>query len=189
MNFKCTQDGKCCKELVCYIDKEDLDRWIGEGRKDIISCLTWHLLHGRVPPEVIFIPKKQHIRHHKWLRPLWTPEWIDNNECIFLNDNKCVIYNTRPVTCKSFPMNTLNYPCPGLKDVTNTDRIKAKINIGGKRERDILIFRERKLINKMITKAKELTSYEEIKKIIISERGGDSSGGRQNKEETGQDQS
>ena len=179
MNFKCHECGKCCKELVCYIDKEDLDRWIGEGRNDIISCLTWHLLHGRIPPEVIFIPKKQHIRVHKWLRPIWTPEWLDNNECIFLHDDKCIIYNTRPITCRNFPMTTLNYPCPGIENVTNADRIKAKIKVGDKRNRDILIFRERKLINTMITKAKELTSIEEIKKIIIlpeKKQGGDSSG-------------
>ncbi len=102
--FICWRCGNCCKanwEIIVDF-KEDILRWIGERRFDILKRIVLN-------PKFILNP--EHFSN--------TPQWmIDNGHilfgdigcrCPFLEEPdpeipaKCRIHNTRPMVCRSFP--------------------------------------------------------------------------------------
>ncbi len=182
-DFKCKNCGKCCKELNCFVNLDDVHRWMDEDRMDIVSCLTWHFLRGRMPPDILFIPRKAQLRGHSWLRRLYIPEWLDNTECIFLLDGKCSIYKTRPTSCQDFPKTNLNFNCPGISNVNLKDKALSKIMITTRHNQNLLIFKNRETISKMIKTAKEMTSQEKLKKIIRGDEKSDTKRDPKQKEE------
>ncbi len=133
---------------------------------DILSCLTWHFLRGRIPSDILFIPRKWQIRNHGWLGKFYIPEWLENNECIFLADGRCSIYKTRPTSCQDFPKSNLNFKCPGLSKVNLKDTAISKIMVSNRNKQNILVYKNRETVSTMIKTAKEITTSEKIKKII-----------------------
>ncbi len=76
----CGSCRNCCKGTLIRVFSDDIDRWRREGRYDIILCLeTW------TGGNAFLIHKK------------------DSDECIFLSDDGCEIYDTRPRVCRLFP--------------------------------------------------------------------------------------
>lgn len=172
MEFKCLNCGLCCREYICYVNLNDIMRWLEQDRLDIISCLTWHLIRERNPPYMLFIPKKKHIKNHSLLKMFYRKEWENNNECIFLHDNVCRIYKTRPETCKNFPKGKLDSKCPGLKreTITREDRLLEKELSRQRKKQNIKIYKEREMLSKVIKLAKEQTSIGDLAKLLMSKR-------------------
>lgn len=122
--FECLRCGHCCLAAgsTLYIDQEDLNKWIKEKRKDILSLLyktnficddcgvEWNPRDGNKCPDCK--KKAENARYY----------WIDKNQplnlfaqlmadprCPFLKKvrNKdeylCKIHETKPATCRGFP--------------------------------------------------------------------------------------
>ena len=112
--FKCQQCGKCCQVYVNLIQvtEEDVDRWMVEGREDIlkwVSCVDFG----------------DHIEYDFPIDPV-TDEDIER--CPFLRKlpNKdvyvCRIHNTKPEACTRFPSSEEEgerIGCPGVVNREN----------------------------------------------------------------------
>jgi len=75
----CTKCANCCKKLKPRILNKDIIR---------IS----HRLN---------LPKNQFIEHYT--EKIDDEHHLKNLPCVFLKNNKCLIYEDRPLDCKSFP--------------------------------------------------------------------------------------
>jgi Fe-S-cluster containining protein len=86
LKFKCTSCGKCCtgKDGVVVLSKKDIEN------------LSQHLKMGKT--EFIETFTKQ----FEGYTVLLDQENL-TADCIFLNENKCSVYENRPVQCKTFP--------------------------------------------------------------------------------------
>jgi len=100
LNFRCTGCGNCCRETVVLLTDADVTR-IAEGT-------------GRAPREFVrfFGPDAVEMgsRHPLWVRfdrgrAVMALKW-QGGHCMFLeSDNRCSIYDHRPVTCREHPFN------------------------------------------------------------------------------------
>lgn len=76
----CGACRRCCQSTLVRATKQDVKRWKQQGRYDIILCLeTW-------------MGTNAYLIHKK-----------DKDECIFLTEEGCEIYETRPKVCRDFP--------------------------------------------------------------------------------------
>lgn len=94
LRFKCTECGKCCTGSpgYVYISERDIDQ------------LAKH--HNLSIDEF----KKNYTRIVDGLRALI--DRSESNDCIFLIDNKCSVYESRPSQCRTFPWWTSNLKTP-----------------------------------------------------------------------------
>lgn len=100
LGFRCTGCGNCCRETVVLLTDADVVR-IAEGT-------------GKAPREFVrfFGPDTVEMgsRHPLWVRfdggrAVMALKW-QGGHCIFLDsDNRCSIYDHRPVTCREHPFN------------------------------------------------------------------------------------
>lgn len=101
ISFECKRCGKCCKGALWFagwytklIKPSDVDRWKAQDRNDILKyvCPTCNTL---IDPDENNAP---------WMR----------DKCPFLEFEdgkaKCRIYDTRPQTCRVFPLAECNDP-------------------------------------------------------------------------------
>ena len=166
MKLKCPKNCHKCCELVVYVKLKDIEKWLDEDRLDIISTLTWYTVWGTYPPHRLIIPKKKHLKSHSFLNIFYKKEYENSNECIFLSDGRCTIYKVRPEACMTFPRGNLRFNCPGLSDVTDKDREEEKLIIRNMKVSNLLVYKHRELISKVINMAKERVSLEELRRII-----------------------
>jgi len=110
LRFSCTSCGKCCCGSPGYV-------WVEE--KEIYEIAAF--LH---------ISKEECMRTYirqKGNRLALLEDQAHNYECVFLKDNKCLIYPVRPKQCQTFPWwkeNLLSEAhwkeaarfCPGIHD-------------------------------------------------------------------------
>jgi Fe-S-cluster containining protein len=75
---ECKQCGNCCKQTVPLVSKEDIARWKKEGRQYILDNIE---------------------EHHIWHRV----KALEDGACTFYNGQDCIIHNTKPGSCRSFP--------------------------------------------------------------------------------------
>ncbi len=167
IEFKCKKNcGKCCKELICFVNLDDFHRWIDEDRMDIISCLTWFHLEKARPPLKLFIPRKRDLKNHNYLRGFYKKEWNNNTECIFFNGRECIIKHTKPSACREFPKGKLDFKCPGIIEIEEEDKEGEK-RMGNERfKQEIKIFQNRELISSAIKKSKERVWDKEMLKLF-----------------------
>jgi Fe-S-cluster containining protein len=100
LSFRCTGCGNCCRETVVLLTDADVRR-IADGT-------------GKTPREFIrfFGPDVVEMgsRHPLWVRfdrgrAVMALKW-QGDHCTFLApDNRCTIYEHRPVTCREHPFN------------------------------------------------------------------------------------
>jgi Fe-S-cluster containining protein len=85
LSFRCTGCGKCCTGSPGYV-------WITrEDVKNIIDFLE--------------ITKEEFLKIYtrRVMKRLSLKEKTPSYDCIFLKDNKCLIYKVRPLQCSTFP--------------------------------------------------------------------------------------
>jgi len=76
-NFKCEQCAECCKLLTVKISKSDIKKIQEKGYDDF------------------FFQYDENIDSNILER--------DEQGCVFLDGNKCNIYNIRPKVCRDYP--------------------------------------------------------------------------------------
>jgi uncharacterized protein len=76
-NFKCGQCAECCKLLTVKISNKEIKKIQEKGYDDF------------------FFQYDEHIDSNILER--------DDNGCVFLNGNKCKIYDIRPKVCSDYP--------------------------------------------------------------------------------------
>jgi len=100
--FNCQQCGLCCKlrgAYQNYATDEDYQRWMVEGREDILEFVAVNDLGFDMNGD-------ERRLFNVWMKP-GTEDYVDG--CPFLqeipNENKliCSIHNTKPWHCRSFP--------------------------------------------------------------------------------------
>ena len=88
LNFKCTGCGKCCTGQPGFV-------WI--SREEISEMATALNMN-----EKTF--KMRYVRNRdNRLALVEKKNGKDGRDCIFLKDNKCEIYQSRPQQCRTFP--------------------------------------------------------------------------------------
>ena len=91
LHFKCTGCGKCCSGGPGYV-------WV---TKEEIAAIASFL----TMPLDLFVRKYIRQRDNRYAL---IEKKIENFDCIFLHDKKCLIYPVRPRQCITFPWWTEN---------------------------------------------------------------------------------
>jgi Fe-S-cluster containining protein len=84
--------ARCCKNYDVFIDHEDLKINLD---KSFIKKIEYTKSFGYVPNFILW----ENDTKKKWVLCLENPD----KTCIFLVDNKCSIYEKRPLICKTYP--------------------------------------------------------------------------------------
>jgi len=85
LRFACTECGACCTGSPGYV-------WLEEND---IKSICEHLLISR---EDFLKRYTRQVGHRFALK-----EHMRTYDCVFLKDNRCQIYSSRPEQCRSFP--------------------------------------------------------------------------------------
>jgi Fe-S-cluster containining protein len=89
--FECVKCGKCCKwEGVVRLTSEDVERLAKHLKIDTSECLDKYTNDGKT------------LKDKK-----------DNQECVFLKDNQCSVWDSKPEQCGKFPIKYTS-KCPGF---------------------------------------------------------------------------
>jgi len=70
---------KCCTRFL-WVSAEDVHRWKGEGRSDILAHIRPRFAQNRRIYEVV----------------------SPGRSCCFLKDGRCSIHETKPIVCRNF---------------------------------------------------------------------------------------
>lgn len=120
--FICQQCGNCCRWMgFDHITVEDRERWIKEGRDDILKYVGNKCKDEEGNDAYTFTayPIIENIRDAYKRRP-----------CVFLTKDKrkykCCINDTKPTICKTFPtsMDVAHY-CNGLRKMFGEKPVDA----------------------------------------------------------------
>uniref|UniRef100_K3WMT9 Methyltransferase domain-containing protein n=1 Tax=Globisporangium ultimum (strain ATCC 200006 / CBS 805.95 / DAOM BR144) TaxID=431595 RepID=K3WMT9_GLOUD len=85
--FKCTQCGKCCT---------------GKGGRVRVNDREIDEI-ARVTAMATADIKAQYLRHSDAEDQWFIQQTVDDTQCVFLEGNKCSIYQARPTQCRTFP--------------------------------------------------------------------------------------
>ncbi|MBM3201060.1 MAG: YkgJ family cysteine cluster protein [Chlamydiae bacterium] len=85
LNFRCTGCGQCCTGAPGFV-------WLTD--KDIENLS----LHLELPTKE-FLKRYTRFVHGRYSLTEKKPQY----DCVFLKDNKCSVYEARPVQCRKFP--------------------------------------------------------------------------------------
>jgi len=98
LKFNCTGCGNCCRDTVVCLTDADIQRIVDGTGKTAATFVQFYdeeevELSPRSPFWVM-LGKKKAVMGLKWIR----------GHCMFLDaDNRCTIYEHRPVTCRQHP--------------------------------------------------------------------------------------
>ncbi len=114
--FKCTSCGACCRDVRDSIMLEPFDtyRLIRHFKRgDSCSGSPEEILDG--------IAELKPLSRGYWVYVLKTVN--DSGVCLFLKDNKCRVYASRPRTCRTYPFAVETYEnSPELKWLLCTEK-------------------------------------------------------------------
>lgn len=128
LRFKCTECGKCCTGAPGYV-------WVTADEMQKIADLL------NIPLDLF---KRKYTRQSGNKYSLIEKKTHTNdNDCIFLKDKKCTIYQARPKQCRTFPWWKENLQseeswkfaakeCEGINDespIVPFDEIQKQLNI------------------------------------------------------------
>ncbi|MHA1939665.1 MAG: YkgJ family cysteine cluster protein [Candidatus Thorarchaeota archaeon] len=130
VHFECTQCGACCRQegLLVTVTGHDIARlsvFLGLSASETLRALDFYVLSETDDAPIgmrdISTVRTENGRAYAAIRKL------ENNECIFLSDDLCMIHQIRPGVCKSFPfvfhekdgsttwgLSAMKEICPGL---------------------------------------------------------------------------
>lgn len=130
LRFECQHCGACCRQpnLIVTVTGKDILRIataLGLNASETINALDFYLIDNETsfPEGMRDIPP---IMTEKGLAYVAIRK-MEDGACIFLDDNKCMIYPVRPAVCRTFPftfqmkddglrwgISALSHICPGL---------------------------------------------------------------------------
>ena len=98
LKFNCTGCGNCCKDTVVCVTDADVQRIIDGTGREARSFVQFYdeeeVALSKRSPFWIALNKKKVVMGLKWIR----------GHCMFLDkENRCTIYEHRPVTCRQHP--------------------------------------------------------------------------------------
>lgn len=100
LKFRCTGCGNCCKGTAVYITPEDVHRiaaGTGKSPREFIRFFSDRFLTiVKRDTFAVRFGQRRAVMGLKW----------KSGHCMFLGkDNRCTIYDHRPVTCRQHPFN------------------------------------------------------------------------------------
>jgi len=118
-SFTCHNCGKCCNTYPIDIGYSDICRWREEKRNDILQQVSFINNYPSKGYAGFYIEKT--LRNPKQPCPFW-------------NNERCSIYETRPMVCKDFPQSHDDNCCKYYEDKIPT---KARRKIQSRQEKDL----------------------------------------------------
>lgn len=87
--LECARCGKCClADMIAYVTSEDMDRWIREGRTDIL-----HIIENE---QAVWLG--DHFISSRTGRPIYGCPFLEMPDELF----SCSIHETRPGVCRKY---------------------------------------------------------------------------------------
>ena len=117
LTFMCTKCGICCGD----VDKKKRHILMLKEETKHISIMTGKNMLNFANFNVNQLPYCYEMKKN------------ENGTCIFLNQNKCDIYSSRPLICRFYPFELIHLPnekyefhftneCPGISKGTHLDK-------------------------------------------------------------------
>ncbi len=111
--FKCKQCGHCCLDLsdafCTCVSEEDVQKWVDEGRDDILQWVVPIVLEGEQIYDIWISPRTgDDVERCPWLRKL-----PGKNRYI------CRIHDAKPEHCRIYPQSREHAEktgCPGFDE-------------------------------------------------------------------------
>lgn len=107
VHFECTKCGACCKEtgLLVTVTGHDITRlslFLGLSASEMLRALDFYVLSETddAPAGMRDIPSVNTEHGYSYI----AIRKMENNECVFLSENLCMIHQFRPGVCRSFPL-------------------------------------------------------------------------------------
>ncbi len=105
-HFECTKCGACCRDesLLVTVTGSDIVRIasvLGLSSDETLKALDFYILSDGVPTP-IGLERIPSIKTEMGLAYIALKK-MENDDCIFLNNDLCMIHSVRPLVCKSFP--------------------------------------------------------------------------------------
>ncbi|MHA1340084.1 MAG: YkgJ family cysteine cluster protein [Promethearchaeota archaeon] len=132
LRFKCTRCGRCCSDpntfinITCF-DIKRIIKGLRLGGSEILKYIAFYKFDDDSSTAHNLIERLVYS-------PIKTEKGIafigllrnEDNTCIFLKNNSCIIYQFRPMICRSFPF-TFDLKNLNLNDI-NADSINRIMN-------------------------------------------------------------
>ncbi|MDA0745278.1 MAG: YkgJ family cysteine cluster protein [bacterium] len=100
LNFKCTCCGNCCREPIVLVTGEDIRRIVKHTNQDPADVVDFYK-----PSEIAWGKKQPGWINMKKGRRIMGLRRTENG-CQYLGeDERCTIYEHRPITCRRYPFN------------------------------------------------------------------------------------
>lgn len=114
LKFRCTECGNCCSDTIVPISHLDLKRLIeGTGLKALDICTFYAPDDFDDKGSGLQFANLDGGRYTLGLRKRFDKE-NDRDSCSFFKDNRCSVYEHRPVTCRVWPF-TLGFDSTGKR--------------------------------------------------------------------------
>jgi Fe-S-cluster containining protein len=112
--FRCTECGNCCSDTIVPITAEDVKRMMdGTGLKALDICTFYKSEDFDDAGDGLQFANLDGGRRTLGLRKRFDKE-NDRDSCAFFKDNRCSVYESRPVTCRVWPF-TLSFDATGKR--------------------------------------------------------------------------
>lgn len=126
LKFRCTGCGNCCKDVIVPVTSEDVQRikrGTGQASEEIVEYYdSSEIDTGSRDPGWIKMRAGRRILGLKKKR----------GACQYLKDDRCTIYEHRPVTCRRYPFNLALDEHGRLKKLSIHDAVKCLYELNGK---------------------------------------------------------
>jgi Fe-S-cluster containining protein len=114
LKFRCTECGNCCSDTIVPVSHEDVARLMkGTGLKARDVCAFYKTEDFDDAGEGLQWINLDGGRRTLGLRKRFDKE-NDRDACGFFKDNRCSVYEHRPVTCRVWPF-TLGFDATGKR--------------------------------------------------------------------------
>jgi len=112
--FRCTECGNCCSDTIVPITAEDVRRMIdGTGLMALDICTFYKAEDFDDEGSGLEFANLDGGRRTLGLRKRFDKE-NDRDSCAFFKDNRCSVYESRPVTCRVWPF-SLSFDASGKR--------------------------------------------------------------------------
>jgi Fe-S-cluster containining protein len=183
VRFECTGCAACCTQenMLVTLTGTDIVRiakLLDLDAKELLRAIDFYVLseNESVPRGLRKIPSVETEEGRAYV----ALKKLEDTGCIFLKENKCMIYPYRPGVCKSFPfvfgrkngelawgLNAMKHICPGLG---KGDYVKASKlqQIGQRVTEEMEIFKE--FVKEWNRKEENPTAFSFLKAVLSDPR-------------------